>query len=154
MRPVVLTLAAIAVLIVPTARAGDVDDLKAAYEAYIEAFSKQDVSANLATQHDEYVSYGPNAVFPNDRKGRSKADLQQGLENFLAIRERFTITPINPQYRVVGTTGLVWGHERIVRKLKDGPQGTIRVRYIRTWVNSGGKWLRLASHLSAVPSGN
>ena len=30
MRPVVLTLAAIAVLIVPGARAGDVDDLKAA----------------------------------------------------------------------------------------------------------------------------
>ncbi len=155
MRPVVLTLAAIALLIVPTtARAADVDDLKAAEEAYVAAFNKQDVSAILASQHDEFVSYGPNAVFPNDRKGRSKADLQQGLENFLAIRERFTITPINPQYRVVGTTGLVWGHERIVRKLKDGPQGTIRVRYIRTWVNSGGKWLRLASHLSAVPSGN
>ena len=154
MRPVVLTLAAIALLIVPGARAADVDDLKAAEEAYVAAFNKQDVSAILASQHDEYVSYGPNAVFPNDRKGRSKADLQQGSENFFANREHSTTTPINPQYRVVGTTGVVWGHTRSVVKRKDGPQQTFRRRFTSTWVKSGGKWLRLSQHLSAIPSGN
>ncbi len=114
MRPVVLTVAAIALLIVPGARAGDVDDLKAGNEAFIEAINKREVSALLASRHDEFVVYGTNAVFPDDRKGRSKADRQQAQENFFAIRERFTITLINPQYRVVGTTGIVWGHTRSV----------------------------------------
>ena len=155
MRPVVLTVAAIALLIVPTtASAGDVDDLKAAYEAGGEAFNKQDVSAVLASQHDEFVAYGATAVFPDDRKGRSKADRRQGLENFFANRERFSVTSINPQYRVVGTTGIVWGHSRTVIKLKDGPQETRTRRFVSTWVKSDGKWLILASHRSAVPSGN
>ncbi len=154
MRPVVLTLAAIAMLIVPAARAADVDDLKAAEEAFVEALNKQDVSALLASAHDEFVSYGANAVFPNDRKGRSKADRRRGAENFLANRERFTLTLINPQYRVVGTTGIVWGHARSVVKLKDGPQETRTRRFLSAWVKSGGKWVRLAAHSSAVPSGN
>ncbi len=154
MRPVILTLAAIAVLIVPVARAGDVDDLKAASEALIEAFNKQDVSAMLASSHDEFVIYGANAVFPSDRKGRSKTKFRQGLENSLANRERFSVTLINPQYRVVGTTGIVWGHARIVLKLKDGPRETRTRRFLNTWVKSGGKWVQLASHRSAVPSGN
>ena len=155
MRPVVLTVAAIALLIVPAARAGDVDDLKAANEAFIEAVNKQDSSAMLASSHDEYVSYGANAVFPSDRKGRSKADRRQGMEkNVFPNRERFSVTLINPQYRVVGTTGIVWGHVRRVQKLKDGPQETQTGRFLDTWVKSGGKWVLLASHRSAVPSGN
>ncbi len=154
MRPVVLTVAAIALLIVPAARAADVDDLKAANEAFIEALNKQDVSTLLASRHDEYVRYGPNRVFPSDSKGRSEADRRQGWENFLANRERFTITLIDPQYRVVGTTGIVWGHTRSVVKLKDGPQETRTRRFLSTWVKSGGKWVQLAAHRSAVPSGN
>ena len=154
MRRAVLTLAAIAVLIVPAARAGDVDDLKAAQEALIEADNKRDISAILASGHDEFVVYGPNAVFPDDSKGRSKADRQQSLGNFFADRERFSLTLINPQYRVVGTTGIVWGHAGIVEKLKDGPPETRTLRFLITWVKSGDKWLQLARHASAVPSGN
>ncbi len=154
MRPVVLTVAAIAFLIVPAARAGDVDDLKAASEAFIEALNKQDVSAMLASSHDEFVIYGANAVFPSDRKGRSKAKLLQGWENSLATRERFSVTLINPQYRVVGTTGIVWGHGTRVAKPKDGPQQVRTQRFLATWVKSGGKWVQLAVHRSAVPSGN
>ena len=154
MRPVVLTLAAIAMLIVPAARAADVDDLKAANEAYIEAVNKQDISALLASRHDDLVRYGPNAVFPSDRKGRSEADQRRGWEGFFANRERFTVKRINPQYRVVGTTGIVWGHSRTVVKRKDGPQETRTRRFLSTWVKSGGTWVLLAEHLSAVPSGN
>ena len=154
MRPVVLTLAVVAMLIVPAARAADVDDLKAAHEAFVEALNKQDISALLASVHDDYVSYVANAVFPNDRKGRSEADRRQGRENFFANRERFTLTLINPQYRVVGTTGIVWGHHRSVRKLKDGPQEARTRRFLSTWVKSGGTWVRLARHASDVPSGN
>ena len=142
------------VLIVPAARAGDVDDLKAASEAYTEALNKQDVSTVLASYHDDAVTYGPNAVFPNDRNGRSEADQRRGWENFFANRERFTLRRINPQYRVVGTTGIVWGHTRTVVKRKDGPQETRTRRFLSTWVKSGGKWVQLAWHLSAVPSGN
>ncbi len=154
MRPSVLTLVAIALLIVPAARAGDVEDLKTAHEAYIEAVNKQDISALMASGHDDFVSYGPNAVFPDDSKGRSKADQRQAAKNFFANRDRFTITPINPQYRVVGTTDIVWGHYRSVVKLKDGPQETRTRRFLDTWVKSGGKWVQLADHLSDVPSGN
>ena len=64
MRPSVLTLVAIALLIVPAARAGDVEDLKTAHEAYIEAVNKQDISALMASGHDDFVSYGPNPGFP------------------------------------------------------------------------------------------
>jgi len=154
MRQAVLTLAAIAILIVPAARAADVDDLKAANEAYIEAINKRDISVLLASRHDELVSYGPNAVFARDFKGPSKVDRQQGWENWFADRERFTVTRINLQYRVVGTTGIVWGHTRNVVKRKDGPQETRTRRLLATWVKSGGKWVLLAAGRSAVPSGN
>ena len=151
MRPVVLTLAAIAVLIVPAARAGDVDDLKAASEAFIEALNKQDVSALLASRHDEFVIYVEDAVFPADSKGRSEADRRQGWEDFFANRERFSVTLINPQYRVVGSTGIVWGHGRVVEKPKDGPQQARTLRFLGTWVKSGGKWLQAAGIRGRLP---
>ncbi len=153
MRPVVLTLAVIAMLIVPAAHAGDVDDLKAASEAYIEALNKQDISALLTSRHDDYITSGPSDVF-GDSKGRSEADRRQSLESSFAILERLTLTLINPQYRVVGTTGLFWGRYRSVQKLKDGPQETLTRRFLCTWVKFGGTWVLLALDQSDVSSGN
>ena len=83
MRPVALTLVAIAVLIVPAARAGDVDDLKAASEAYTEALNKQDVSTVLASYHDDAVTYGPNAVFPQRPERTVRSRPTAGLGKFL-----------------------------------------------------------------------
>jgi hypothetical protein len=71
-----------------------------------------------------------------------------------ASPESVTVTPINPQFRVIGTTGVVSSHLAIALKPKDGPMTTMFVYYIGTLAKSDGKWLLVAEHASRLPSGN
>ena len=144
-----------ALLLIPAAvRGGDLEDLKAAMEGLYSALHQRDAEGIAGAYHDQYVCFTGSGVFPQDWAARSKQERVQYYRNVFEEYEQWTVTLINPQYRVVGNTGIVWGHHRSVRKPKDGPRETSTRRFTRTWVKSGGKWLLLASHRSAVPSGN
>lgn len=148
---VLLILAIVAVLFTPsTARSADVDDLKAAFDQLTKALNARDLDAVMAGLHDQVVTFGASSPFPAD----GKAAARQTLQAVFANNESITVTPVNPQFRVTGNTGVAWGHVSLVTKPKDGPVATTYARYTFTYTKTDGKWLRVAQHISRIPSGN
>ena len=131
-------------------RGDDVADLKATFEQAIKALNAGDLDAYLATVHDQELAFGPDSPFARE----GKAATRQGLQTLLANHESITRTLINPQFRVIGTTGLAWGHVAANFKPKDGPMHTTFTRYLFTYVKVEGKWLLVASHISRIPTGS
>ena len=132
------------------ARSADVDDLKAAHEAMIKALSAGDTRGWAAGLYEREVRFALTDPFPIDRERPTPAPGVSSDSNL----ESFTVTPVNLQYRVIGTTGLVWGYHRDTIKPKDGPMQSQLSRCLLVYVKTDGKWLRAGSHFSAVPSGN
>ena len=150
-RRMMLTMAVMTVFCLPLpVRGDDSADLKAAFEQTIKTLNAGDLDAYLATVHDQEVSFGPDAPFARD----GKAALRQGLQTLLANHESITRTPINPQFRVIDTTGLAWGYVAANFKPKDGPLHTTFTRYLLIYGKVEGKWLLVASHISRLPSGS
>ncbi len=150
-RRVLLTVALSAVLFAPSAARGDdVADLKATYEQVVVAINKGDLDALTAQWHDQIVAFGPTSPFPV----AGKAAYRQIWQTNFAENKRFTLTPINLQYQVIGNTGVIWGHLAVALKPKGGPARTQFLRFTGTYVKSDGKWLSAATHVSLIPPGN
>jgi ketosteroid isomerase-like protein len=148
---ILLVSALFVVLCAPTiVRGADVDDLKAAFEQGVKAVNALDVDGFMALAHDQSVTFGASSPFPTDGKAAQRQAVQNNVNN----RESQTFTPINPQFRVIGTTGIAWGNASIAIKPKGGPLDTNWVRYTIVYAKTDGKWLRVATHLSWVPAGN
>ena len=155
MRQARLLFAALVFLIAPpTIRGGDVDDLKDTHEQVIRALNTRDADAYVAAWHHRAVQLRRNAELATDYERLGKAALHQGLQNFFTNTERFTVTWLDPQYRVIGNTGIVWGHVRGERKPKDRPAETWTARATMIYAKLDARWLRVCSHISATPSGN
>lgn len=131
-----------------TARGDEVDDLKATFERGIAAVNAHDLEAVMAEQHEQIVVLSPDSPSPFD----GKAARRQAYQTLFETTESFTVTPVNPQYRVIDNTGLIWGTYTIERKPKDGPQTSASVRFSRTYVKTNGQWLLVAYHLSPIPA--
>lgn len=129
---------------------GDVEDLKAAFEQAVGAVSSRNLDALMAVVHDEAVYYFPSIPFPSD----GKAVIRQAYQSTFTNHESITLRPINPQYRVIGPTGMAWGHFALARKPKDGPSATVFTRYTWNFLKVDGKWLIVTAHASPIGSGN
>ncbi|MBI1869363.1 nuclear transport factor 2 family protein, partial [Candidatus Gottesmanbacteria bacterium] len=100
--------------------------------------------------HEQIVAFPPFSPFPVD----GKATLRQAAEANFANIESGSLIPINPQCRVIGTTGVAWGHASLSLKPKDGPMRTAFIRYTWTFAKVDGQWREVAVHGSLLPSGN
>src|SRR5262245_57135978 len=120
----------------------DLDELKAAFEQATTALNRRDLEAFLPFNHDQTVLFADDAPFAVE----GKTALRQAFEALFANSESITVTLINPQYRVVGTTGVVWTHTASAVKPKDGPLRTRFSRLTLTYTKSEGKWLIVAAH--------
>jgi ketosteroid isomerase-like protein len=127
----------------------DLDDLKATFEQIVGAIGRRDATTYSSHWHEQMVAFPPFSPFPID----GKATLRQLAEANFANSESVTFAPINPQCRVIGTTGIVWGHTALSIKPKDGPLATTFARFTFVFVKEGGKWLEAAVHVSQLPSG-
>ena len=135
--------------------AADVDDLKAAEAQLIKALNSLDAAAFASMIHPGSVNYGRDSAFAELAPMENpEATIRTGLQGWFSTVESINITPVNYQYRVVGNTGIVWGHDTASIKPKDGPMKAVQSRMTDTWIKSGGKWLLLMSHNSAIPSGD
>jgi len=152
MRRILISLTALTILLAPQLTFGaDVDDLKAAYEQYLKAFHDRDLDKFMSLHREAWVNYAWNNPFPNVVNNN---EWKQQLQQVFAGSEEFTITLIEPQYEVIGNTGITYGHRRWVVKPKDSKQETTFLRYMDTWAKVGGKWLIVAKHRSLLPTGN
>ena len=127
----------------------DLEDLKAAHARTMKALATGDVDLWLSSLHDEQVRFDYQQA--TDYKGVDKATIRKDYEALFANIERLTITPVDLQYRVIGDTGLVWGYH--VDSLKEkGKRGTVTIsRVTAVYARTGGKWLRVLTHISALP---
>jgi len=127
----------------------DVDDFKAAFNKAVEAYNTRD-DGFFSMSHEQVTVFNPGAPFAID----GKAAYEQAMRGSWATAESSTFKPINPQFRVIGSTGVAWGHYTIANKPKDGPMRATFGRYTIIFAKSGGKWLAVATHYSPIPSGN
>ena len=128
----------------------DLDDLQTAFEQVVAATNARNLDAFSALVHDEAVFFNLVSPFPVE----GKAARQQFFRTVSAAHESVTITPSKPQFRIIGTTGMVWTHATHAHKPKDGAMITIFVRSTYTFAKTDGKWLMVAEHHSRLPSGD
>jgi ketosteroid isomerase-like protein len=142
-------LVVLGLLISTPALAGDVDDLKATYEKAVKAYNAKDV-AWFATFDNKAVSFHPTTPFAIDGDAQNK----QAVKTFWSAMDSTVFSPVNTKFRVIGNTGLVWGHYAFANKPKDGGMRTTYGRFTTVCTKSDGKWVIVSSHYSAIPSGN
>ena len=128
----------------------DIDELAATFENVVAAINRRDANAYSSFWHEQIVAFPPVSPFPID----GKATLRQLAEANFAQAESVTFTPINPQCRVIGTTGIVWGHMSLALKPKDGPLRALFNRFTFVFAKVEGKWQEVAVHASQLPSGS
>lgn len=128
----------------------DIDDLKATFEQVVNAICRRDASAYSALWHEQIVAFPPFSPFAVE----GKAILRQLAEANFANAENVTFSPMNPQCRVIGSTGIVWGHTALTIKPKDGPLTTTFARFTFIFAKTDAQGREVAVHVSQLPSGN
>ena len=148
-RQIVFLLLTVTVPLVQLPAYGDeVDTLRASFEREIGAFNARDLETLMSNQHERVIAFNPASSLPVD----GKAARQKAYQERFAAPESVTVTPKNPQFRVIDTTGLVWGEYAITTTPKDKPPTTIAVRFTRTYVKSGGQWQLVLYHVAPLPA--
>jgi ketosteroid isomerase-like protein len=127
----------------------DIDELKATFEQVVAAICRRDAGAYSGFWHEQIVAFPPFSPFSVEEK----ATLRQLAEANFANTESVTFAPINPQCRVIGSTGIVWGHTALTRKPKDGPLTTLFARFMFIFAKADGQWREVAVHVSQLPTG-
>jgi ketosteroid isomerase-like protein len=128
----------------------EIDELKAAFEQHIQTLNTHNLDAFVATVHNGVTGFTIASPFPVD----GQEVIRQFVQTVIANTESNTFMPINPQFRVIGTTGVVWSHHAVARKPKDGPRTTVFGRSTFTFVKTDGQWLCVPFHHSLIPSGS
>ncbi len=128
----------------------DIEDLQVAHEQTVKAFNDRNPEALAACLHDDAIELGLHALLPRD----GKSVIMDVVKGFFASHDRLAwAAEIPRQYRTIGTTGLVWGLESLTRKPKDGPTTLRYFRTTATYVQTEGRWVAAAFHLSEIPAG-
>jgi ketosteroid isomerase-like protein len=136
----------------PTLHANDAESLKTAHEARLKAIETGNANFLVSAQHPEGVNFEGHNPFPSDESERSDDERRRGWEAGFDRVERRSFHQINPRYRVIGNTGIVWGHVRITVDLKDGPPVTEYRRFTHAYVREGSEWKLVLYHSSAMPT--
>jgi len=147
----VLVVALLAGLSKSTVVGDDLADLKAAHAQALKAIATSDANLWLAMFHEEQVRFDRGTQMFTDFKGMDREALRKGIADGAGGTESYAIKPVDVHYRVIGDTGIVWGHNVDLYKARNAP-GTVQLsRFTAVYSRSGGKWRRVCTHVSAVP---
>ena len=133
--------------------AGDVDDLKAAFDQALEYLSQKDLDAFLSVWHPEAVLFSRNRIHPIDRaklEDRVWADL---FEDFFAKIISVGYTQQAVEWRVIGDTGLVWGLTRFAVDPRYEASFEQDTRLTAVFTKVAGEWLIVHWNDSPLPEG-
>ncbi len=128
----------------------DIDDLAGTFEQVVAAINRRDAGAYSSFWHEQIVAFPPFSPFAVE----GKSTLVPLAEANFANAESLSLTPINPQCRVIGSTGIVWGHMSLAVKPKDGPLSATFARFTFIFAKTDGRWQEVAIHASQLPSGS
>lgn len=133
-------------LVAAAAYGDDLQAVEANFKAEIAALNARDLEATLAQVHDGIVLFGLFSPFPSN----GKDEYRQAVQAYFGSYQEATFTPVSPQFRIVGTTAIAWGHYQLAATPKDGPLSYSHGRYIFTHTKVDGKWLILSMHISPL----
>lgn len=142
--PVFLFLASLPAL------ADEVADLKATNDKYFNAWNASDVETFTGMWIDGGAWLADSRAFPIPVR-KSPGRVKMWTRFFETHIINFTW--YNPQYLVIGNTGLVWG--LVTQMVIDKAKGTGKEVYLKmsvTYVNSEGEWKVALLHSSPIPS--
>jgi ketosteroid isomerase-like protein len=131
--------------------ADDLGDLKAAQEACLKAWGAKDLDALVEFEGATSAGFGHTTAFPRPQSP-DKDSFRRGLEQYFNAMESIRITPHTAQFRVLGDTGLVWGHYAQTTKQKGGVIRTVYLRFAHTYMRIDGKWRLVLYHRSLIPN--
>ena len=126
----------------------DMDALKSAFTTQIDALNNRELDAAVATVHDDIVLYGIFSPFPV----QGRADFQKAVQAYFGQYEEAELSPVTPQFRIVGTTALAWGHYQLAATPQGGKLTYAHGRYIFTYTKLDGKWVILGMDYSPLES--
>lgn len=125
----------------------DLDALRAQFQRLVDSFNTRNLHALVSSVHDNVVQTGAFSPTPVD----GKAALREVYHAFFNESANATFTPINPHFRVSGSSGVSWGHFALSMQLKGGPMQIPAGCFTITFTKVGGQWLVFASHFSWLP---
>lgn len=144
-------LVVILVLLPSFVSADDLDDLKAAQERYLKAWEARDIDTIVEFEGGTAAGFGYTTAFP--RPLGTKEVFRQAIERYFTdIIDFIRITPNTADFRVLGNTGLVWGHYAQTTKQKSGFIRTVYLRFAHTYMKIDGKWRLVLYHRSLIPN--
>ena len=73
----------------------------------------------LASFHHEAVIYGVSTVDAIDYATMDKVQRRERWQAQFESGNSYTVTLLDPQYRIIDDTGIVWGHSRVDIKPKE-----------------------------------
>src|SRR5688572_14337717 len=86
----------------------DLTALKASFAAEIDALNTRNLNAALAPVADSVILFGIFSPFPI----QGKEGYRQAVQEYFYNYEQAVLTPIDPEFRIIGTTGVAWGNFR------------------------------------------
>ena len=124
--------------------------LKATYEAWIDAWNtgKIEIIGEIASAN---FGFGRDVPFPRP-PARNRATYENGLRGYFNLMDDIGYEADSTNYRVVGSTGFVWGYYSQTTKQKTGPSRTVYGRQSLTFIKEAGKWKLMMYHRSNFPS--
>jgi len=133
--------------------AGDVDDLKAAFDQALEYLSQKDLDAFLSIWHPEAILFSRNQIHPTDRAKLDDRIWANLFEDFFARIVSAGYTQQAVEWRVIGDTGLVWGLTRFAVDPRYAASFEQDTRLTAVFVKVDGEWLILLWNNAPLPEG-
>lgn len=130
----------------PSVYSQDLVALKTSFEAEIDALNRRDLNATLTPVDDRMVLFGIFSPFPIE----GKEGFRQAVQEYFSDYENAVFTPINPEFKIVGVTGVAWGNFRIAIRQKSGSSHYSDGRYMFTYAQLQGKWVLISMHYSLL----
>ncbi len=134
--------------------AGEMEDLKAAFDQALEYLGQKDLEAFLSFWHPEAVLFSRNRVHPIDRAKLEDGVWAELFKDFFARIISAGYTQQAVEWRVIGDTGLVWGLTRFAVDPRHQAGFEQDTRLTAVFVKVDGEWLILHWNDSPLPDGH
>jgi ketosteroid isomerase-like protein len=130
----------------PAVYSQDLTTLKTSFEAEIDALNRRDLNATLTPVDNHMVLFGIFSPFPIE----GKEGFRQAVQEYFNDYEHAVFTPIDPEFKIVGATGVAWGNFRIATRQKSGSSHYSDGRYMFTYAQAARKWVLISMHYSLL----
>lgn len=124
----------------------DLAGLQQSFTADLNALNSRNLTEAVASIDERLVLFGVFSPFPIAGKALFRQAVQEYFENY----DHAVITPIEPQYKAMGGTGVAWGNFRLATQRKGGAHEYADGRYMLTYTRAGGKWHAISMHYSLL----